>query len=330
VMWSSRLKIPFALADNAVNTTSLKEFYYEGFEESTASGLYTGNGHTGTKSIFAPYTVSWALPNSRSYVISYWYFANSVWTYQPEQPLTGSMTLSGGTAYDDIRIHPKDATMVTYTYDAGGNLTSSTDAKSLTTYYEYDSFQRLRNIRDYQKNIIKSICYNYNGQANGCFINMPSYSNITYTSSYTRSSCASGYSGLPVLYTVPTGTYISNISQEDADNQAQQDAALNGLTYANINGGCVINVSFTLGNTTNSGYQINFSNSLSSYTYNFLNSGTTTIQIPAGTYNISAYPTGAYVVHTITLTGQDPVTAPRASFSGISVTTGSNLTLSIQ
>ena len=178
VQWSNQLKVPVALVDNAMNTATLKEFYYEGFEESTVSQLYTGNGHTGTKSVFAPYTVTWTLPNSRSYVISYWYLYNGVWTFMPEQAFTGTLALSSlGTAYDDIRIHPVDANMVTYTYDPTGSLTSSTDAKSLTTYYEYDSFQRLRNIRDYQKNITKSICYNYNGQGDGCFINMPTYTN---------------------------------------------------------------------------------------------------------------------------------------------------------
>ena len=329
VQWSKGLKMPVAVVDNTQNTPALKEFYYEGFEESTVSTLYTGNGHTGTKSVFAPYTVTWTIPNSRSYVISYWYFANGIWSLQPEQPYTGSIALSGGTAYDDIRIHPANASMVTYSYDPNGNVTSSTDAKNLTTYYEYDSFLRLRNIRDYQKNIVKSICYNYNGQANGCFINMPSYSNALAFNAYQR-SCSNGYTGTSVTYNVPPGTYISNSSQQDADNQAQQDLALNGQTYANINGGCIINVPFTLTNTTNSGYQVNFSNSSSSYTYDFSNSGTTTIQVPLGTYTVNVYPTGAYVVHTISLTGQSSVSAPRTSFTNIGVTTGSNLTLSVQ
>lgn len=331
VQWSKGLKMPVAVVDNTQNTPALKEFYYEGFEESTVSNLYTGNGHTGTKSVFAPYTVNWTIPNpnSRSYVISYWYFANGIWNPQPEQPFTGTLVLSGGTAYDDIRIHPTNASMVTYTYDPNGNVTSSTDAKNLTTYYEYDSFLRLRNIRDYQKNIVKSICYNYNGQANGCFINMPSYSNALAFNAYARNNCSSGYTGTSVTYTVPAGTYISNSSQQDADNQAQQDAALNGYNYANIYGSCIINVAFTLSNSTNSGYQINFSNSTSSYTYNFANNGITTIQVPAGTYNISVYPTGAYINHTIEFTSQTTVVAPRTSYSGIAVTPGSNLTLSI-
>lgn len=330
IVWSHQLNLPIAIADNAINTPSLKEFYYEGFEESTATGLYAGNGHTGAKAVFAPYTVNWTLPNSRSYVISYWYLSGGKWTYQPEQAFTGSLALSGGTAYDDIRIHPVNANIITYTYDAMGDVTSTTDAKSLTTYYEYDSFQRLKNVRDKDKNILKSFCYNYAGQANGCYVNAPSYTNNPASGTYNR-SCAPGYTGFPVTYSVPAGTYTSNISQQDAENQASADVLANGQNYANINGSCVINTTITLSNTTSDGYQVNFSgHGNPSLTYNFVTSGTTTIQVPVGTFDVSIYPTGAYNTHTIGMTGQASVSAPRASYSSVSISTGSSITISIQ
>jgi YD repeat-containing protein len=74
------------------------------------------------------------------------------------------MALTGGTAYDDIRIFPSDAQMTTYTYDSAGNVTSSMDAKGLTTYYEYDAMQRLMNVKDKDGNIVKHIDYHYHGQ----------------------------------------------------------------------------------------------------------------------------------------------------------------------
>jgi YD repeat-containing protein len=147
-----------------VTGSGINEYYYEGFEESTISGIQTGTGHTGTKYSPATYTVSWTLPNSRSYVISYWYLSSGVWKFQPEQPFTGSLILTGGTGYDDIRIHPSDAFMTNYTYDANGNVTSSTDAKGETTYYEYDAFLRLMNVKDKDGNIIKHTDYHYQGQ----------------------------------------------------------------------------------------------------------------------------------------------------------------------
>ena len=63
--------------------------------------------------------------------------------------------------------------MTTYTYDPLVGITSITDAKGLTSYYEYDGFQRLVTIRDQNKNIVKNICYNYANQQTGCVVTPP-------------------------------------------------------------------------------------------------------------------------------------------------------------
>ena len=57
-----------------------------------------------------------------------------------------------------------DIMVETYTYNPLVGVTSSTDPKGETTYYEYDSFQRLINIKDKDGNIIKHTDYHYNGQ----------------------------------------------------------------------------------------------------------------------------------------------------------------------
>jgi YD repeat-containing protein len=331
IQWSTQLKMPVAIVDNATNTSSVKEFYYEGFEESTTANLYTGTGRTGTHCVFAPYTVNWPLPNTRSYVITYWYLSGNVWTLSPEQPFTGTLALTGGAAYDDIRIYPKDVNMVTYTYDAVGDITSTTDAKNLTTYYEYDVFQRLKNIRDYQNNIVKSYCYNYAAQANGCYITEPTYSN-NYQSRIFTKSCGSGYTGSKVTYAVNAGTYISNISQQYADNQAIADRDANGQNYANIYGNCTINATFLASNSTSDDYQVNFTAGTVNITADIPpHAYNESIAIPIGTYSVSVYPSGAYNNHTFNLTGQATVTgAPRTSYSGIVISTGNQLLLSIQ
>ncbi|NVM62174.1 hypothetical protein FHW88_000450 [Mucilaginibacter sp. SG538B] len=159
--WGYNSTYPIAKAANA----EPNEFYYEGFEESTASGVTTGTGHTGVKYTTNP-LVTWTKPNTRSFVISYWYRSGTgAWQFRKEQTYVGpNFTMSGGDSFDDIRICPADAQINSFTFDPMLGVTSSTDGKSETTYYEYDSFQRLMNVKDKDGNIVKHTDYHYSGQ----------------------------------------------------------------------------------------------------------------------------------------------------------------------
>ena len=55
----------------------------------------------------------------------------------------------------------KDAHVTSYAYKPLIGMISSTDPKGLTTYYEYDNFQRLLNVKDQNGNIIKNYNYHY-------------------------------------------------------------------------------------------------------------------------------------------------------------------------
>lgn len=55
----------------------------------------------------------------------------------------------------------KDAQFLVYSYDPLVGLTSSMDAKGVITYYEYDSFRRLKVIKDHNLHIVKNYDYNY-------------------------------------------------------------------------------------------------------------------------------------------------------------------------
>ena len=166
-LWGYGGLYPIAQCLNA----NKSEFYYDGFEQSNNASSFTA--HTGSKYTTSA-SVNFLRPNSRSYVISYWYRINGTWKYSNEIPyIANTYSLSGGDAYDDIRIYPKDAQITTYTYAPLVGMTSQTDARGNTTYYEYDSFQRLHLIRDAKGNIAKKICYNYAGQAGGCPVSVP-------------------------------------------------------------------------------------------------------------------------------------------------------------
>jgi YD repeat-containing protein len=160
-LWQYDHKYPFA---ECVNATS-GEIYAENFEENAAGGVVSGTAHTGTHYYNGAYTVSWTRPDGRSYVISYWYRSGGVWKLSAPAAYTGpTQALSGGDAYDDIRIYPSDALMTTYTYKPLVGMSSKTDIDDRVISYEYDGFGRLKLIRDQDGNIIKTIDYHYKGQ----------------------------------------------------------------------------------------------------------------------------------------------------------------------
>jgi YD repeat-containing protein len=76
-----------------------------------------------------------------------------------------------------------------YTYIPLLGISSSTDTRGASTYYDYDAYGRLNVVRDKDNNIIKAICYNYKGEATqDCYVPGArtiyarlEYSNYTYT-----------------------------------------------------------------------------------------------------------------------------------------------------
>lgn len=67
-----------------------------------------------------------------------------------------------------LRLGLPNSLVTTYTYNPIVGLSSATDPKSQTVYYEYDTMGRLILIRDQNRNIIKKICYGYTGQVTDC------------------------------------------------------------------------------------------------------------------------------------------------------------------
>ena len=84
--------------------------------------------------------------------------------YQAEISNAAAITISGNGLIDEVRLYPANAQMSSFTYEPLIGMTSKCDVNNRIEYYEYDSFGRLKMIRDFDGNIIKSFDYQY--QAN--------------------------------------------------------------------------------------------------------------------------------------------------------------------
>lgn len=133
-----------------------------------------------------------------------------------------------------LRVYLTKSFVYTYTYRPLVGITSETDQNNRTKYYQYDEFGRLALIRDQDKNILKQICYGYNGQTDNCTY----YGNKELKRPFTRNNCGLGSQGSSVEYIVPENTYYSTISAEAADEMALQELEAQGQANANTYGTC--------------------------------------------------------------------------------------------
>ncbi len=72
---------------------------------------------------------------------------------------TSSVTISGSGLIDEVRLHPKDANMQTNAYEPMIGVVTTMDANNGVIYTEYDNLNRVKLIRDKDKNIIKRFDY---------------------------------------------------------------------------------------------------------------------------------------------------------------------------
>ncbi|WP_343672473.1 hypothetical protein [Chitinophaga sp.] len=188
VILDYRSTLPVAIASNA----AVSDIAYSSFEADGA-GNWTGiiNANivsaatvTGSKC----YTLTTAgltktgLISATTYIVSYWskggaYTAAGTapvktgpsvvrggvtWTYYEHQ-VSGvtSIKVAGSGGIDELRLYPSIAQMETYTYAPGIGMTSKTNARDLTSYYEYDGLGRLKLIRDKDNNIIQTLQYHF-------------------------------------------------------------------------------------------------------------------------------------------------------------------------
>jgi hypothetical protein len=239
-VWGYKGLYPIAQSSNA----TLADIFYENFENNQNSNIVTGPAHSGSKFFVGDFVPGFNTDVNKTYKISYWYRLNTGWYFSGYMPYSGaSMVLDLGDAIDDVVIIPADATISVSDYHPSVGVISSTDTKGLMTHYEYDNLQRLRFVKDQNKNIVKSICYNYTGQEVDCSWTPVVYKSKEISSPFKRNNCIQGYSRTAeVQYIVPFGRYTSTISQADANRQALEDINNKGQIYANESGECIKDV----------------------------------------------------------------------------------------
>jgi YD repeat-containing protein len=173
-----------------VQNAQLSDVAYSGFESGDQGNwTYNNSGVIQNSSITGKYAYSLSggtisksgLDNTKNYIISYWrkddasatLSGGTLGTLAVKRTLPGwklieqsvsattAINLSGNGLIDDVRLYPIGALMTSCTYEPLIGLSSSTDPDGKTIYYEYDSFQRLRQIKDQQGEIVKRVEYNY-------------------------------------------------------------------------------------------------------------------------------------------------------------------------
>jgi YD repeat-containing protein len=186
-LWGYNSYYPVVKVINA----PLNDIFYDSFEGGNGNSS-AGDAKTGHYSYSGGYTKALSGLDNGSYTLSYWLKNTSgtwIWQFNTVTVSGGSFTISLSGQIDDVRFYPQAAQMTSYTYDPLIGLTSTTDAKGQITYYEYDNFQRLKNIKDKDGNILKNYCYNYAGQSVGCAVpTLPIYARVEITNQVTTTT----------------------------------------------------------------------------------------------------------------------------------------------
>lgn len=335
-IWDYKTKYPIAQVSNAMQT----EIAYTSFE-AEAPGNWAGinavkcvsnASMTGRKSYYDNATFSLSksgLSATKTYIVSYWskngtYSVNSTngtsvrsangwncYEHKIVNPINGVVTVTGTGYIDELRLHPDNAQMVTYTYDPLIGMTSITEVNNASTRYVYDLNGRLLLIQDENKNVLKKFCYNYDGQNTDCSIN-----NIAQWQ--------------------PTGNYqcVKDASNNNTGYQNREEKDVNPLsatynTFRWVSNGlnstaCLLpnsTISIMGYNKKAYSYNLKFTNTSTLAEHLFtLDANTTTTyevgKIPPGTYNVQFYMKSTSVTCTYEFNGSFISDATGATFQG--------------
>lgn len=177
-VWGYNNTYPIAEIKNAIAS----QVFYTSFEGGSAGNwslngtVLTAGGITGKNSFNGTLTAT--IPVETDFILTAWTKTNAnisvsgsgsgtVLATRGQWKLmqwvlnnNGNVQITGDNL-DEVRLYPKEALMTTYTYDPVIGVTGQCDASSKISYYEYDSFGRLKLIRDQDGYVLKSFDYKY-------------------------------------------------------------------------------------------------------------------------------------------------------------------------
>lgn len=142
-------------ARDSLNSMTGKKSYNLSSGNITKSGLTSG-----TTYLVSVWAKSGTTVNVNGSALSTVIATQQGWNFY-STTVTGitTVTISGSGSIDELRLHPKDANMITSTYEPMVGVTSTTDANNTIIYNEYDNLNRLKLVRDKDKNILKRYDY---------------------------------------------------------------------------------------------------------------------------------------------------------------------------
>ena len=133
----------------------------------------------------------------------------------------------------------KNFQITTYTHNPLIGVTSITPPSGIREIYKYDEANRLKQVLDIHGNILKEYNYHYAGAGNEGTGTPSEYKNIALSRKFTKNNCTEkDYVGTEYTYNVPSGKYVSTISQADANQKAFDEIDANGQNEANRQGTC--------------------------------------------------------------------------------------------
>lgn len=185
-LWGNQKLYPIAEAVNAANTmlayTSFEENYVGNWTIPAGVPLLGGDGASGSRHYIGQLETTSLMPAGK-YFVSFWakgtgnvsvngvnvLVNNPGWApFATEITLNASTKISmnsNGLKIDELRVHPVNSQMRTFTYSPAVGMTSSTSVSNLPINYIYDDYNRLKHVVDHQGNILKQNLYNLKGYA---------------------------------------------------------------------------------------------------------------------------------------------------------------------